>query len=146
MEEVLTMIIFNLDAILDNCENRDDIDERVCPVIYIFDSLRRRNEINIWTGRYESIRNKTLDSIESIVSGDWCLHKYLLKMRPEGDNTPEVMLKERWLDELIISNPIGWDYMKQPIEFVVDICHKSIKMWKRRGVFVFDVNQGEKDF
>lgn len=76
----------------------------------------------------------------------------ILKMRPTGNTTPYHKLKEQWLDEYIESmwpkleapkkgeeNKIF--YRKDPIEFVFDRDPKSIEMWRRRGVFVFDCNQ-----
>lgn len=60
-------------------------------------------------------------------------------MRPIGDNTPDDQLKERWLDEHIVGSG-------KQIDFVFDDRPKVVRMWRRRGIFVFDVNQSGKEF
>ncbi len=62
----------------------------------------------------------------------------MIKMRPIGDSTPDDVLKERWLDEALAEG--------KQIDFVVDDRPKVVRMWRRRGVFVFDVNQSGKEF
>ena len=58
------------------------------------------DNIEIWSGRCESVRKKTEKWIYNNI-------KYFnqsnlkLKMRPIGDSTPDDELKERWLDEAI---------------------------------------------
>ena len=62
-----------------------------------------------------------------------------LKMRPIGDNTADDQLKERWLDEHLAQG-------RNPIQFVFDDNPNAVRMWRRRGIFVFDVNQSGKEF
>ncbi len=166
------MIIFDLDGTLADCEHRRhfvdldkihpnsmgleysdgrkwkpdwksfyeacDKDQPICPVIKIFDSLRRRNELHIWSGRCESTKQKTLDWFESMISGEHCLHKFHLKMRPVEDYTPDDVLKEKWLDESISQG--------KTVDFVFDDRPKVVRMWRRRGIFVFDCNQTGAEF
>lgn len=137
-----------------------DKDLPIESVISIFESLIYENhvrlgkEIEIWSGRCESVREKTEKWLDFHVWGS-CLCK--LKMRPIGDNTPDEQLKERWLDEYISSmwpklEPVTPENegmilrKKYPIEFVFDSDPKSVPMWRRRGIFVFDCNQTGKDF
>jgi len=102
-----------------------------------YDDLYEKH-IEIWSGRCESVRVKT---------EKWLWDNVIpysdLKMRPIGNSTPDDELKERWLDELCEESKWG---RKNPIEYVFDSNKKSILMWKRRGVFIFDVNQTEKEF
>lgn len=87
----------------------------------------------IWSGRCESVRDKT---------ERWLQHYGLtygcLKMRPLGDSTPDDQLKERWLDEALGNG--------EQVSFVVDDRPKVVRMWRRRGIYVFDVNQSGKEF
>lgn len=143
-------------AFYEACDN----DKPIESVISIFESLIYENhvrlgkEIEIWSGRCESVREKTEKWLDFHVWGA-CLCK--LKMRPIGDNTPDEQLKERWLDEYISSmwpklEPVTPENegmilrKKYPIEFVFDSDPKSVPMWRRRGIFVFDCNQTGKDF
>lgn len=112
-----------------------DKDTPIEPVINVFRHIRftfpECEEIQIWSGRCESVRDKTEDWIIKNIG----LPDYLLpiKMRPIGDNSPDDKLKEKWLDETISQG--------KTIEFVFDDRPKVVRMWRRRGIFVFDVNQ-----
>ena len=117
-----------------------DKDIPIEPVILTMRRLSQHDEIQIWSGRCESVRDKTVD---------WLYHKIPcfcpmswfdknLKMRPIGDSTPDDVLKERWLDEALGNG--------EQISFVVDDRPKVVRMWRRRGIFVFDVNQSGKEF
>lgn len=123
-----------------------DKDEPIEPVGKIFDDLAVDNEVEIWAGRCESVREKTTQWLWNNIpySGQ------KLKMRPIGDYTPDDQLKERWLDEYLNStSPRQWqeDYKnKHPIEIVFCSDPKSIEMWRRRGIFVFNCWQHEEDF
>lgn len=115
-----------------------DQDKPINPVIDIFDSLCRtnfKNNIQIWSGRCESVKDKTLNWLDRYIDidniGD-------VKMRPIGDNTPDDQLKEKWLDEAIAAG--------HKIEMVFDDRKKVCDMYIRRGIFVFDVSQGNGNF
>ena len=170
------MIIFDLDGTLADCEHRShfvqkpackvcdsdykelnactckrfkpnwkefyeacDKDTAIKPVTLILRKLSHE-EIQIWSGRCESVRDKTVH---------WLYHKIPcfcpmswfdenLKMRPIGDSTPDDVLKERWLDEALGNG--------KKISFVFDDRPKVVRMWRRREIFVFDVNQSGKEF
>lgn len=87
----------------------------------------------IWSSRCESVRDKTEKWLEKYGLTYGCL-----KMRPIGDSTPDDILKEKWLDEALGNG--------EQISFVVDDRPKVVRMWRRRGIYVFDVNQSGKDF
>lgn len=131
-----------------------DKDEPIIPVINIFyDILERRNfdEIEIWSGRSESVRDKT---------EKWLMDNSLplaikLKMRPIGNTEPDEILKERWLDEYLDSMYPRLEiptkdgevlHRKSPVEFVFDDRPKVIRMWRRRGIFVFNCCQHDEEF
>lgn len=132
-------------------------DSLILPVWRTFISIldtHSNDSIQIWTERSESVREKTESWImdnKSPLKG--MKLNIVLKMRPIGDNTPHHELKEKWLDELI-KNSIDKFMEKESenhlgvndIEFVFDSDPKSIEMWKRRGIFVFDCNQCRKGF
>jgi len=111
-----------------------DQDKPIEPVCELFDDLAVNNEIEIWSGRCESVREKTYTWLYDNIpfSGQ------VLRMRPIGDYTPDDILKEKWLDEAISQG--------KKIDFVFDDRKKVCDMWRRRGIFVFDVNQTGKEF
>lgn len=125
-----------------------DKDTPIQPIVDIWNShevelaLGRWN-VMIWSGRCESVRQKTIDWLEEHL---YCPGTYffdrILKMRPVGDSTPDDELKEKWLDEYLNATPIK----EHKIDFVFDDRPKVVRMWRRRGVFVFDVNQKEGEF
>jgi len=137
-------------------------DTPIWPVVRIMESLRLNSitmkdcDIQIWSGRCESVREKTEHWLKYIVGQ----HTYsVLKMRPIGDSTPDEELKERWLDEYNLnlypqleiadpSNPMsGTQYKRNdPITMVFDDRPKVLRMWQRRGIFTFDVGQGKGEF
>jgi hypothetical protein len=116
-------------------------------------------EIQIWSRRCESVRDKTIDWLHEHIGLDF-YEDYncpLIKMRPVGDYTPDDQLKEKWLDEYLGTmypplEPVNKENngkiykRKEMIDFVFDSDPKSIEMWRRRGIFVFDCNQDEKEF
>lgn len=109
-------------------------------------------DIQIWSGRCESVRKKTevwLD--KNIFDGDFeKFTRIKLKMRPIGDTTPYHILKEMWFNErcsdLIEAKMECRAPIKHDIEFVFEKDPESINMWKRRGVFVFNCNQNGIEF
>jgi hypothetical protein len=112
------------------------IDSVIVQTCKLFLDLAIDNDIQIWSGRCESTREKTLNWIYHYFHCDG----HILKMRPIGDKTPYHELKEKWLDERI--DDMG-NQAVSDIEFVFDSDPKSIEMFRRRGIFVFDCNQGK---
>ena len=121
-----------------------DQDKPIEPVIQLFryqmNYYRSCDEVynwQIWSGRCESIRSKTEYWINAHIAPlKWNSDR--LKMRPIGDSTPDDELKERWLDETIREN--------RTVDFVFDRNTKSIAMWQRRGIFVFNCCQHAEEF
>lgn len=111
-----------------------DKDRPIVHVIAMLNALENTYTlgIEIWSGRCESVRARTNTWL--IQNGITDLERIKnLKMRPEGDSTPDDVLKERWLDETIAQN--------KRVDFVFDDRPKVVRMWRRRGIFVFDCNQ-----
>lgn len=138
-----------------------DLDKPIQPVLDTFIHLTQgepfNHDVQIWSGRCESVREKTLNWLVNLTG--YCEDKLYwdrrLKMRPFGDYTSNEQLKERWLDEYLSSMwpPLTSDftegetiYRKDPIEFVFDSCPKAINMWRRRGIFVFNCSQSGEEF
>ena len=113
-------------------------DKPIFPVIQLFWALREEgHQIEIWSGRCNSVRQKTIDWLEQHID-DYENWDKVLKMRPIGDYTPDDQLKERWLDEAITEG--------KTISCVFDDRPKVVRMWRKKGIFVFDVYQGNGDF
>jgi hypothetical protein len=95
--------------------------------------------VQIWSGRCESVREKTVEWLNQHLLFDVHVAKRMtIKMRPMGDNTPDEELKERWLDEALANG--------RDIEFVFDDRKKVCRMWRRRGIFVFNCCQHDEEF
>ncbi len=119
-----------------------DKDKPIKSTVEIFHYLHaQEKEIEIWSARCESVREKTyewlLENIDLKYITQFCVEKHL-KMRPIGDYIPDEVLKERWLDVIVREN--------RTVDFVFDDKTKVIDMYRKRGIFVFDVNQTGKEF
>jgi len=112
-------------------------DKPIQPVIDIFTRCVCTDKVEIWSGRCESVRDKTLLWLDRNLNVN--TDEFLLKMRPIGDYTPEDEIKFHWANDTIIKE--GKD-----IEFVFDSDVASIAMWKRRNIFVFDCAQHNEEF
>jgi hypothetical protein len=126
-----------------------DEDKPIIPTMELYSRLWKESDYYddfcIWSGRCASVRKKTEKWLEK-----YDIRYSELKMRPIGDSTPDDELKERWLDEYLKLDPNkleGTKYSrKDPIEFVFDDRPKVVRMWRHRGIFVFDCNQTGKEF
>lgn len=121
-----------------------DKDKPIQPVVDAFIHLTQgeplNHDVQIWSGRCESVREKTLQWLmdETAICEDYQYWNRRLKMRPIGDNTPDDVLKERWIDEELAKG--------NEIEFVFDDRPKVIRMWRRREIFVFNCCQHDEEF
>ena len=121
-----------------------DEDTPIEPVVTIWNhyevpiSLSRDN-LQIWSGRSESVRKKTVEWLERHLFGlgeEWW--EDVLKMRPIGDTTSDDILKSKWLDDVLSQG--------KKIDFVFDDRPKVVRMWRERGIFVFNCNQTDDEF
>lgn len=97
------------------------------------------HKLQIWSGRCESVREKTKAWLRKY-SFAYACHEFdiEIKMRPIGDSTPDDVLKEKWLDEALASG--------KTIDYVFDDRPKVVRMWRRRGIFVFNCLQHDGEF
>ncbi len=113
------------------------------PIEQVISTMRRHSTyapIQIWSGRCESVREKTIDWFDKhapcFAPRTW--FEKNLKMRPIGDYTPDDQLKERWLDEAIAEG--------KTIDMVFDDRPRLVRMYRRRGIFVFNCLQHDDEF
>lgn len=118
--------------------DQDEPIEYVCEIMRIYAFHKR--EFEIWSGRCESVIEKTIDWLHEHTGLDFYSDGLCpnLKMRPTGNSDPDEVLKEKWLDEELAKG--------KKIDFVFDDRPKVIRMWRRRGIFVFNCCQHEREF
>ena len=148
-EQLINCFCFDLDGTLCNVSHRkqwvasqpknwDAWNAAMCndvpnyPVLDTLYALAREFDIVLVSGRGSEYRKQT---------EDW-LAKYdvpysALYMRAEGDHRPDDVIKAELADE------VEREYR---ILGVFDDRKRVVEMWRRRGIFVFDVSQGESDF
>ena len=115
-----------------------DQDRPIQPVINIFYTMQdvyKINNMQIWSGRCESVREKTIQWLLQYAHYD---EDIVLKMRPIGDSTSDDQLKERWLDEALAQG--------NKVDFVFEDRPRLVRMYRRRGIFVFNCCQHEDEF
>jgi hypothetical protein len=134
------------DKFYEECEN----DAPIMPTLKIFNYLLRQKEkIQVWSGRSEVVREKTQQWLNkhTIFSSKY---PFELRMRKEGDNTPDEQLKEMWLNEhcadLMEAKMEDRNPMRHNILFVFDDRPKVVDMWRRREIFVFNCHQSNEAF
>ena len=88
--------------------------------------------IEIWSNTYDSVRQKT--EVWMYQNG---IPLIKLKMRPIGEDRPQEELFEHWRHQFILSDP------GKNIDMVFSSHEPTIAMFRARGVFVFDCNQGK---
>lgn len=116
-----------------------DKDLPIESVVDVLESLHNKNpfEIQIWSGRCESVRDKTCEWIDEYLGFMWGYNDVMdekryqneLKMRPIGDSTPDEILKEKWLDEALSEG--------KKIDFVFDDKESCCNMWNKRHIMCF---------
>lgn len=112
-----------------------DKDEPNLPIIRIWNdqiSLGAMGINQIWSGRCESVREKTEKWLNDNLL---CFDPSQLKMRPIGDNTPDDQLKEKWLREAISEG--------KTIDMVFDDRDKVVAMWRRNKITCLQVAPGD---
>ncbi len=128
----------NWKAFYETCYDDIPIKPTIRVLYGLYACDKDRDGIEIWSGRCQSAREKT-----SVWLRDACgiptpiITK--LKMRPMLNIDELWDLKQQWYLDLAISE--GKD-----VDFVFDSDPESIEMWRRRGIFVFDVKQTRKEF
>lgn len=115
-------IFFNPDNI--------QLDEPNVPVIKTFQAMKQAGfRVGIFSGR---------DSISEKETKEWLAENGInwdfIKMRPQGDFTPDDILKKQWLDDEINQG--------HSILCVFDDRDKVVKMWRENRIACFQVEYG----
>lgn len=147
-----SVYIFDLDGTLTNCDERVDkhitgkpfaeidwdafyldcaMDKPNNDIITLFRMLRRAGVVcHILTGRSIIARTQTIEWLDNNGIGTG---EYFLYMRPDKDTTPDHVLKEKWIREVISPYiPLDWLVM-------VDDRTKSVEYFRSLGIRVLQV-------
>lgn len=90
-------------------------------------------DIWIWSGRSDEVRYETQEWIHKHVAPAW---GWPLKMRREGDYTPDHILKKSWLDAISQEE-------RQRLVAIFDDRDRVVQMWRENGVAAFQVAPGD---
>ena len=101
-------------------------------VLEAVNALAKKFDIVLLSGRGSEYRQQTIDWLRA--NG---VRYTSLYMRKEGDMRPDYEIKGELADEVE-------EHFR--IIGVFDDRQSVVKMWQRRGLFVFDVSQGQGDF
>ena len=116
-------------------------DRKIEPVVTVLKSLRERGYgIIFCTARPDTYREQTAKWLFTHgLADDNQLNEPILYMRKGNDRRSDDIVKSEMLDAI---RELG----KYEIVGVFDDRSRVVKMWQRRGLFVFDVSQGKGDF
>lgn len=113
-------------------------DEPNWPVIRVMNALFDAGyEIAIWSGRDDCVRRHTLDWLSEhieFLSRDQLA--FALRMRPNGDFTPDERLKGEWLATMKPED-------RERLVGVFDDRDKVVAMWRYQGIPCFQVAPGD---
>ena len=150
----MTLAVFDIDGTLANIDHRLDYvrtkpknweafdagipnDRVILPVANVFRKLVNSLfcDVVLVSGRNERVRRET---------ENWLAYQNLqgyqkLYMRKLDDYRADDIVKDEIIDEILV------DYEKLP-DMWFDDRPRVVKAVRKRGIFVFDVYQGEKDF
>ncbi len=113
-------------------------DKPNAPVITVLHSLRyAAADIRIFSGRSDEVREETVTWLTTHTNlRPRELLGPMLRMRKQGDYTPDEVLKKQWFDELSTHD-------RMRLMCVFDDRDKVVKMWRDNGVACFQVAPGE---
>ncbi len=113
-------------------------DKPNAPVITVLHSLRyAAADIRIFSGRSDEVREETVTWLTTHTNlRPRELLGPMLRMRKQGDYTPDEVLKKQWFDELSTHD-------RMRLMCVFDDRDKVVKMWRGEGVACFQVAPGE---
>ena len=113
-------------------------DKPNAPVITVLHSLRyAAADIRIFSGRSDEVREETVTWLTTHTNlRPRELLGPMLRMRKQGDYTPDEVLKKQWFDELSTHD-------RMRLMCVFDDRDKVVKMWRDEGVACFQVAPGE---
>lgn len=143
-KEISMIYICDIDGTLANHQGiRSPYDESKVsldvplPTCQVIESLLEKDERNVifFSGRTEACRK---DTEEWLKQNLYLTHKPQLYMRAVGDQRSDDILKEEMYNKYIKD--------KYSVLGVFDDRLKVCRMWYRLGLFVFNCNQGLKEF
>lgn len=111
-------------------------DEPIQPVISTMTWLLMNAEVWVWSGRSAEVREVTeawLGCYTALMS--WEVRR-VLRMRNEGDYTPDDELKRSWLREMSAAD-------RSRLVAVFDDRQEVVDMWRSEGVPCFQVAPGD---
>ena len=112
-----------------------DMDEPNESVIRVMESLRLFADVWIFSGRSARVRTKTVSWLTHNTSfTEWDLET-ALRMRDEGDHTPDDVLKQEWLHTMLIDD-------RRRLKATFDDRDRVVKMWRDNGLTCFQVAPG----
>ena len=117
-----------------------DKDEPVWPVIDIFAALvNAGHRVEVWSGASEISREMTIQWFGNFVkpklsSPPKDMGDFLVHMRPQGNYTPDEILKKQWLDNETVKPDI-----------IFDDRIKVVEMWRDNGICCAQVAKGDFD-
>ena len=148
------LYIFDLDGTLALTEHRQHIlddkerpdrwkaffaacvkDQPNIPVIDTLHSLRLMSDVMIWSGRSSEVRHQTIEWLAAHTTLMSHEVEAILRMRDEGDFTPDEQLKEQWLKDMDSDD-------RRRLVAVFDDRDKVVSMWRQNGVSCFQVAPG----
>lgn len=98
------------------------------PVVAAFNAHREAGHaVEIWSARSDIVRHETEAWLEMAAGID---SAYLTRMRSAGDNTPDVVLKRYWLNQL---------HESERPDVVYDDRQRVVDMWREEGIACFQV-------
>jgi len=93
-------------------------------------------DVRIWSAREDSVRGKTMMWLHTYTRIPLIKLEQMLKMRSEGDYTPDEQLKRKWLNLMTKQE-------RNRVCAVFDDRNKVVDMWRGEGVPCFQVAQGD---
>lgn len=138
-------VVFDLDGTLALTEHRShfltgqtkdwrgfyaacDRDEPCWPLINTMECLiATGHRVEIWSGRSNEVDRKTVQWF-----AQHGVERPLIRMRQEGDHTPDDVLKKRWLDECDAKPDLVFEDRK-----------RMVQMWREQGVVTCHVAEGD---
>lgn len=111
-------------------------DTPVRSIVETYNQLIKIADVWIFTGRPESVREETENWIcrNTLTFRDGLESK--LVMRPTGDHTPDDLLKELWLRNML-------EIDRRRLVGVFDDRNSVVNMWRRNNVTCFQVKDGD---
>lgn len=114
-----------------------ELDSPMENVVGLYHMMHSHPNIKVvmFSGRSDS----TIDATQEWFAEHNILTPDILKMRKDGDYTPDQELKKEWLVELLNEEQITLE----DIFFVVDDRNKVVEMWRNQGLTCFQCENGD---